>query len=177
MIPRKLPELSQAIFNRKQDALVEKGVPEVLARQIASCQFLVPITSFVEVSEATSEGLGTILDVYYAVGEELQLNWLSELINNLDVSNYWEALARESFLDDMTWQQRALTCNVLASSVKKGSADSLVKDWARENEQAVNRAKAMLATLQSESKPDYSMFSVVLRELLNLAQATVHKKG
>jgi glutamate dehydrogenase len=177
MLPRKLPELSQAVFYRKQDALTEKGVPEALARQIASCQFLVPITSFVEVSQTTNEGLGTILDVYYAVGEELQLNWLSELINNLDVSNYWEALARESFLDDMAWQQRALTCNVLEWGAKKGSADALVKSWAKENEQAVNRAKAMLATLQSESKPDYSMFSVVLRELLNLAQATVHKKG
>jgi glutamate dehydrogenase len=177
MIPRKLPAVSQAVFNRKHDALVEKGVPESLARQIASCQFLVPIASFVEVSQSTNEGLGTILDVYYSVGEELQLNWLGELINNLDVTNYWEALARESFLDDMTWQQRALTCNVLAWSTKKGSADSLVKNWAEENAAAVDRAKAMLATLQGELKPDYSMFSVVLRELLNLAQTTVFTKG
>lgn len=177
MIPRKLPEVSQAVFNRKHDALVAKGVPETVARQIASCQFLVPVTSFVEVSQATKEGLGTILDVYYSVGEELQLNWLGELINNLDVNNYWEALARESFLDDMTWQQRALTCNVLAGKSNKGTADSLVKTWAKDNQAAVDRAKAMLHTLQNEPKPDYSMFSVVLRELLNLAQTTDSTKG
>ncbi len=177
MIPRKLPEVSQSVFSRKHDALVEKGVPESLARQVASCQFLAPVTSFVEVAQTTKQGLAIILDVYYSVGEELHLNWLGEQINSLDVSNYWEALARESFLDDMTWQQRALTFNVLAWSSNKGSADSLVKNWATENQAAVDRAKAMLATLQSESKPNYSMFSVVLRELLNLAQTTVHTKA
>ena len=152
-------------------------MPESLARQVASCQFLAPVTSFVEVAQTTKQGLAIILDVYYSVGEELHLNWLGEQINSLDVSNYWEALARESFLDDMTWQQRALTFNVLAWSSNKGSADSLVKNWATENQAAVDRAKAMLATLQSESKPNYSMFSVVLRELLNLAQTTVHTKA
>ncbi len=177
MIPRKLPEVSQAIFDRKQKALVDKGVPNDLACQIASCQFLVPVTSFVEVAQTSKEGLATIFDVYYTVGEELQLNWLSEQINSLDVSNYWQALARESFLDDTTWQQRALTCNVLAWGGKKGSVNSLVKAWVNENSDAVARARDMLATLQAEQKPDYSMFSVVLRELLNLSQLTSHSKG
>lgn len=175
MIPAKLPEASQAVFERKQQGLLDSKVPKSLATQIASCQFLVPITSFVEISQSTGHGLATIFDVYYAMGEELQLNWLSEMINQLDVGNYWEALARESYLDDMSWQQRALTLNALTAAEKRVSPKSVVVKWAAINEEPLLRVKTMLARLQAESRPDYSMFSVALRELLNLAQTTGSK--
>jgi glutamate dehydrogenase len=133
---------------------------------------LVPVTSLIEISATTGHGLSTIFDVYYTMGEELQLNWLGEMINQLDVSNYWQALARESFLDDMSWQQRALTLNALAGGTKKVSASALVSRWAEDNSKSLTRVKSMLAMLKSEGRPDYSMFSVALRELLNLAQTT-----
>lgn len=172
MIPAKLPEASQAVFARKKQALLASKVPESLATQVASCQFLVPVTSLIEISKSTGHGLSSIFDVYYAMGEELQLNWLGEMINQLTVSNYWQALARESFLDDMSWQQRALTLNALAVATKKVSTVTLVAMWAEENSEALSRVKTMLAKLESEARPDYSMFSVALRELLNLAQTT-----
>ncbi|MFK7864053.1 MAG: NAD-glutamate dehydrogenase [Pseudohongiellaceae bacterium] len=172
MIPSKLPEASQAVFDRKLNSLVESKVPNALAVQIASCQFLVPITSFVEISKSTGQGLGTIFDVYYLMGEELELNWLGEMINQLDVSNYWEALARESYLDDMSWQQRALTLNALTATNKKVTPKAAVTQWLQENEEPLSRVRSMLVRLQAESRPDYSMFSVALRELLNLAQTT-----
>jgi glutamate dehydrogenase len=172
MIPKKLPEASEAVFFRKKQALIDCKVDESLAIQIASCQFLVPVTSLIEISATTGHGLSTIFDVYYAMGEELQLNWLGEMINQLDVNNYWQALARESFLDDMSWQQRALTLNALAGGTKKVSASALVSRWAEDNSKSLTRVKSMLAMLKSEVRPDYSMFSVALRELLNLAQTT-----
>ena len=172
MIPAKLPDASKAVFSRKKQALIDCKVDESLATQIASCQFLVPVTSLIEISATTGHGLSTIFDVYYAMGEELQLNWLGEMINQLDVSNYWQALARESFLDDMSWQQRALTLNALAGDKKKVSASAVVSRWAEDNSKSLTRVKTMLAMLKSESRPDYSMFSVALRELLNLAQTT-----
>lgn len=172
MIPAKLPQASQAIFERKRKGLVDSNVPPELATQIASCQFLVPVTSFVEISQSTGHGLAAIFDVYYAMGEELRLNWLGEMINQLDVSNYWEALARESYLDDMSWQQRALTLNALTGTSKKVSPKSVVGQWVQDNEEPLTRVRSMLVRLQAENRPDYSMFSVALRELLNLAQTT-----
>ncbi|MFT6294764.1 MAG: glutamate dehydrogenase [Glaciecola sp.] len=172
MVPAKLPQASQAVFERKQQILLDSKVPESLATQIASCQFLVPATSLIEISASTGHDLSSIFDVYYLMGEELQLNWLGEMINQLEVSNYWQALAQESFLDDISWQQRALTLNALAFGTKKVSAVSLVSLWAKDNSEALTRVKMMLAKLKSEARPDYSMFSVALRELLNLAQTT-----
>jgi glutamate dehydrogenase len=39
----------------------------------------------------------------------------------------------------------------------------------------IDRWKAMLAELKSAREPEYAMFSVALRELLDLAQSTMHQ--
>ncbi len=51
----------------------------------------------------------------------------------------------------------------------------MVNGWVSANQEALSRAGKMLTQLQAETQPDYSMFSVALRELLNLAQTTAHK--
>ena len=109
-----------------------------------------------------------------SIGEQLQLNWLGKIINQLPVDNYWQALARETYLDDLAWQQRALTHNVVNSDQSVANARSLVSKWVASNVDAISRSSNMLMQLKAETQPDYSMFSVALRELLNLAQATAH---
>jgi len=155
--------------------LLAAGVSEGLAQDITRCEFLFPATSFVDISEASGEKLAAVVDVYYAVGEELQLNWLGKMINQLHVGNTWQALARGSYLDDLSWQQRVLTSNIVVNVDKTGSAASKVNKWSDENAKSLARAKEMLEFLKAEQEPDYAMFSVVLRELQALAQQTVVK--
>ena len=175
MLPQKLPPDFQEMFTEKFEGLVADGVPEDLAREVARCEFLFPATSFIDISQTCGEKLASVVEVYYAVGEELQLNWLGKMINQLRVSNNWQALARESYLDDLAWQQRVLTANIVGASDKSGSAASKVAKWSEESAASLRRAKEMLELLKAEIDPDYAMFSVVLRELQALAQQTVIK--
>ena len=175
MFPRKLPPDFQQMYQEKFDDLLAAGVSEGLAQDITRCEFLFPATSFVDISEASGEKLAAVVEVYYAVGEELQLNWLGKMINQLHVSNNWQALARESYLDDLSWQQRVLTSNIVANVDQAGSAASQVNKWSEDNAKSLARAKEMLEFLKAEQEPDYAMFSVVLRELQALAQQTVVK--
>jgi glutamate dehydrogenase len=165
------------MFEDKYDHLTSHGVPADLALEICRCDFLFPATSFIEISQSNGESLANVVDIYYAIGEQLQLNWLGKTINQLPVANYWQALAREAYLDDMAWQQRALTCNVITAKKSGGSAQAIVANWVSEHQEALSRTNNMLAQLQAETLPDYSMFSVALRELLNLAQSTAHNVG
>ena len=96
-------------------------------------------------------------------------------MNQLRVSNNWQALARESYLDDLAWQQRILTANIVGSSDKSGSAASKVQRWSEKSAASLSRVKEMLELLKAEQEPDYAMFSVVLRELQALAQLRVVK--
>jgi len=169
MYPRKLPLDFQAMFAEKLEGLLKDGVPEDLALEITRCEFLFPATSLIDVSDAHKEKLSKVVEVYYAVGEELQLNWLGKTINQLPVGNNWQALARETYLDDLAWQQRTLTANIVNSKNASGSALATVRRWSAENAASLGRAKEMLEFLRAETEPDYAMFSVVLRELQTLA--------
>ena len=175
MYPQKLPPDAQELFAEKFEGLVTDGVPEDLARDIVRYEFLFPATSFIDISKACGEKLSIVVEVYYAVGEELQLNWLGKMINQLRVGNNWQALARESYLDDLARHQRILTANIVDSSDKSGSAASKVQRWSQESAASLSRAKEMLELLKAEIDPNYAMFSVVLRELQTLAQQTVVK--
>lgn len=172
MLPGKLPEEFRILFSEKLHKLKTQGVPDALAMEVCRADFLFPATSLAEISESTGEKLLSVVNVYYALGEQLQLNWLGSMINQLPVSNYWQALARETYLDDLSWQQRALTCNVVECCVGKGSAKAMVAQWRQQFATQILRSNSMLQQLQAEPNPDYSMFSVALRELLTLAQST-----
>ncbi|MDP6731747.1 MAG: NAD-glutamate dehydrogenase [Gammaproteobacteria bacterium] len=175
MLPAKLPPDYALMFQEKHAHLTENGVPDTLAMEICRSDFLFPATSFIEISHASGEPLGNVVDIYYAIGEQLQLNWLGKIINLLPVANYWQAQARETYLDDLAWQQRALTDNVVKSASRRGRAPTRVAKWVTDNAVPIARANNMLTQLQGESQPDYAMFSVAMRELLTLAQATARK--
>ena len=172
MLLGKLPPDYLAMYDEKRVYLRTNKVPEALAQGIVECEFLFPAISFIEISNYTGEKLDRVVDTFYAIGEELQLNWLGKMINQTAVGSYWQALARESYLDDLSRQQQALTCNVVLSNRGRLTPQAQVRDWADRHATAINRALHMLRQLQAESQPDYSMFSVVLREFQALAQAT-----
>jgi glutamate dehydrogenase len=175
LLPRKLPSELHGNWQVTNRYYLDKGVPEELARFIALTDYLHSLVGVVEVSLSHKVTCNMVLDIYYAVGEHLRLDWLGQLISELGVSNYWEALARETFQDDLGWQQRALTCNVIDSMGKKARVKSTISSWGRQHAEHIERLQEMLVQLQREGQSDYPMFSVVLRELLNLAQCTAHK--
>lgn len=176
LFPKKLPPDFQQMFEDKYQGLCESGVPDDLALNITRCEFMFPATSFIDISLATGEGLTTVVEVYYAIGEKLQLNWLGKMVNQLRVANNWQALARETFLDDLSWQQRVLTENIVATMKSASSVSSKVDGWGEKRAASLERTIEMLEFLRAEAEPDYAMFSVVLRELQALAQLTIVKQ-
>lgn len=172
MLPGRLPPDFAAMFADKLAYLQASQVPMQLAQRVTESEFLYPAISFIEISTGTKVKLGRVVDTYYAIGEELQLNWLGKMINQLGVSGYWQAMARESYLDDLSRQQQALTCNVVSQHKGNVDAEVVVAQWAAQNAGAVARVKQMLKQLQTEVQPEYSMFSVVLRELQTLSRIT-----
>lgn len=176
LLPGRLPPDFQATFHGKRQYMIASSVPDSLATEISQCEFLFSAASLIQVSNDTGEKLPSIVDVYYAIGEELQLNWLGKMINQLPVGSNWQALARETYLDDLSWQQHALTKNIVATVPGTGSASNRVGAWSKLNRDYLQRARMMVAQLQSVAKPDYSMLSVVLRELHSLADSTVATK-
>ncbi|WP_404369358.1 NAD-glutamate dehydrogenase [Marinobacter sp.] len=173
-LPEYLGGHAEAEWQKYYHALREENIPDDLAGVLAGTSYLYAALGIIEASEATSVSLKTVANLYYSLGEKLDLNWFANAIAKLAPSSHWQALARESFREDLDWQQRALTAGVLRMAGSTGDVNQCVDAWMKQYQPMVERWKDMLAELRSVREPEYAMFSVALRELLDLAQSTLH---
>ncbi len=82
-------------------------------------------------------------------------------------------LAKEACRDDLDWQQRSLTIAVL-QDVKKADIGKRIEHWLEQHKEMYSRWQNMLANLRRLSTVSFIMFSVAVRELMDLAQVNVH---
>lgn len=112
--------------------------------------------------------------VYFKLGKVLELEWFSEQIILLPHTTRWDDFARESFMDDLEGQRRLLTQQFLGKISNADEVDPAVAQWQQQQEQLINRWGQMVQDLKAIPTKDFAMFSVALRELLDLVQATMH---
>lgn len=173
-LPAVLPASRRELWETQHDHLVAEGVPSALATFIAGVDSLLPVLGIIQAAEKTGKPVTEVADVYFAIGSQLDLYWFGEQINALPIENHWQALAREAYRDDLDWQQRTLTVGVLQMETEAGSLDERIQIWADRHQDMIRRWNLMLAELHSADAREFSMYGVALRELMDLAQATVH---
>ncbi|RBP30061.1 glutamate dehydrogenase [Marinobacter pelagius] len=174
-LPDYLGEQARQAWEKRHTNLVEAGLPKELASVVSGTGYLYSSLGIIEAKEATGMPLKTVANLYFELGDRLDLTWFATAIADLKPVSHWEALARESFREDLDWQQRALTTGVLKLAEKPTDVPACVESWMQQHEQLIDRWKSMLAELKSTREPEYAMFSVALRELLDLAQSTIHQ--
>jgi len=173
-LPDYLGEQARETWEQRNSELVEAGLPKELASVVSGTDYLYASLGIIEAQEASGMPLKTVANLYFELGESLDLNWFAEAIADLKPASHWQALARESFREDLDWQQRALTIGVLRLAEKPEDVPARVESWLVDNAPMIERWKSMLAEIKTVREPEYAMFSVALRELLDLAQSTMH---
>ena len=88
--------------------------------------------------------------------------------------SHWQALARETFREDLDWQQRSLTVGVLRLKSAPIEIEDRLTVWIDQHKELVNRWTMMCTELKAAKTPEFAVYSVALRELLDLAQSTTH---
>ncbi|MBR9805569.1 NAD-glutamate dehydrogenase, partial [bacterium] len=136
-------------WQAKVNELLDQGVPTELAEFVASARYLYTTFAVAEVTESGEQSLEAVAHTYFALGSQLELNWFADQIVKMGVDNYWQAMARESFRDDLEWQQRSITQNMLrgeASQMKTpNEAQAAVDNWILQHENYVGRCPHMVA--------------------------------
>jgi glutamate dehydrogenase len=177
-ISKSLPDFltgsSKDIWTSKFEYFKGLGVPEELAATIAGASNLYSALGIIEAQEAGNGSLESVASIYFLLGGRLDLTWFSHQINSLTPLTHWQALAREAFREDLDWQQRALTVGLLKIQGAPKDIPSRVEQWMDQHEELVKRWQQMLTEFKATEDAEFSMYSVALRELLDLAQSTVH---
>ena len=163
----------EAVYEERR----EMGVPDELAGFTAGAAELYAALGIIEANHQSSHGIMRVADAYFSVGEQLAVNWFIDQVNALPTTNHWETMARESFRDDLDWQLRSLTVGILRSHSDEMDLEAAIAHWKDEQKVLVKRWEGMLAELKARDEMTYPMIAVALRELLDLAQASRHRRA
>jgi glutamate dehydrogenase len=154
--------------------LKKNGVPAELVAQATETSYLYSGLSVAEAAKRSEKPLELVSALYFLLGDYLSLPWFSTQISNLHVETFWQAMARETYMDDLESQLRSLTVSLMQSVTDAASIEQVIQQWSSQQQLLIQRWKMMVNELQASSGTDFAVFSVALRDLLDLAQATQH---
>jgi len=165
----KASEEYQSLYERYVDA----GVGEDLAVLVARTSQAYTALGIIHVGSETDVPLLEVARYYFMIGDRLELDWFISQILATNVESEWQALARDTYLEDLEWQHRTLTMGALRYRTEDGNLLASIEEWEKQEEILLRRWQEMLAELHATETPDFSMFAVANRELLDLAQSSM----
>ena len=154
------------------DHFIEAGVAEDLAKTVASTHVGYTALGIIQAAGETDAPLLEVASLYFSMGERLELDWFSTQILASKIENEWQALARDTYLEDLEWQQRTLTAGALRHLSESGDLMACMNAWEKQEATLLARWQDMLGELHASEAPDFGMFAVANRELLDLAQSS-----
>ncbi|MFA0554829.1 MULTISPECIES: NAD-glutamate dehydrogenase [unclassified Vibrio] len=148
---------------------IDQGVNAELANSVARLSSLYSALDISTVARETGKTVQQASKLYFNLGDRLSLHWFLKQINGQAIDNNWQALARAAFREDLDWQQRQLTGQVLncgcASDIDVIKA---LDDWMESNSVSLHRWESILNEFKVGSVHEFAKFSVALRELMLL---------
>jgi glutamate dehydrogenase len=172
-MPSVFGEGHRAQYEKYLNQYIEMGIPESLASEITITRGLFAAMDVLEISQELSMDIIEVAQVYFNIGEFLDLAWIRTEIISHSTDNHWEALSREALRDDLDWQQRQLTAGIIRFGDKKKNFMQNLEMWAESHAGLIERWRHILTNLRSSSTLNYTMFFVAIRELLDLTQTTI----
>jgi len=160
-------------YEARRQEYVDAGVPEELAGAVAGTAQSYKALGIIQAASDTDSPLLDVAQLYFLLGARLELDWFGGQINNAKVDNEWQALARDTYMEDLEWQQRTLATGALRHICEKRDMLACLQRWEVQEETLVTRWQEMLTELHSTDSPDFAMYAVANRELLDLAQSSM----
>ncbi len=160
-------------WEARKTRFIERGLDKRWASILSMPDNMFSGLGVVEAHLVSGSSIESVARVHYTLIDLLDLNWFATQLSDVKVESYWQAMARESYIDDLEAQLRKLSVNILR--LGEGHPIERVLDvWQTTQGYLVDRWKSMVNEVQGNQVTDYAMFSVAMRELIDLTQATAH---
>jgi glutamate dehydrogenase len=173
-----LPQLPTVVIGaerRSQDnhvsTLVERGVPEELARSVARVVYGFGLLDILETSAATGRDATEVAKVYFVISERFQIDVLLSHISRLPRGDRWQTLARMALRYDLYAALAGLTAEVLQSTSSEAAPEDRVAEWEQVNAASMARAGNAMGNVE-EAPADLAALSVLLRQIRTLVKTS-----
>jgi glutamate dehydrogenase len=164
-----LPEAGNAGILARARGYREAGVPDALARRVATLPVMPSACDIVRLSAAHGIPPDTVARLYFRLGELLGFGWLRQQAEALSAGSYWQRLAVAAVVEELYAHQRDVTRNALAGT--DHSVDAALTQWCEAHRPSLDRTRSLLAELEAAASIDVSMLAVASRQLRALTVA------
>ena len=115
---------------------IDQGITPDIAIYVSRLSSLYSVFDISTVARETGISVEQVAKLYFHLGDRLSLHWFLNQINAQAVDNNWQALGRAAFREDLDWQQRQLTGQVLNCHCAPKDLDVMkaLDDWISKNE-------------------------------------------
>ena len=144
-----------------------------MAHELTVTRGLFSAMDIIEIAQKRNMKVAQVAEIYFGIGEFLDLAWIRNQIIMHPTENHWEALSREALRDELDWQQRQLTDGLINFDGEHTDLQARLAAWGESHLALIERWRYILSDLRSSTVLNYTMFFVAIRELLDLTQTTL----
>jgi glutamate dehydrogenase len=144
--------------------LVERGVPEPLARRHAFQGELVHGPDIISVARDSDRPVEDVARTFFLLGERLEIDWLEFRLEEMPAATKWQRWAIQSMEDDVFLVRRQLAERVIAEG---GTApvEEAVDRFLERRAERVARLQRFMKGLATEGVTDLAQLTVALRQI------------
>jgi glutamate dehydrogenase len=133
-----LPEAAAAARRAREDELKTQGVPDALARRLATLPALASAPDIVMVADRTGQNIAEVAATYFATEAFFRLDAIVGAARGIVISDYFDRLALDRALDSIGDAERRLT----AAMAGNGAAGTpAVEAWVAPRRAEVDRIR------------------------------------
>jgi glutamate dehydrogenase len=152
-------------WNARVQELLQSAVPEPLAHTSASSADIAVALPVIDAAERIDADPLQVAAAYTALGVELDLDWLTDQLGALASTSHWQAMERDSLLDDIITHQSSLAAHTL------NDTGGDIQGWLSIHHEFAQNWRATIEDAQHAAVADFSMFSMTCRKLDDLCRS------
>ena len=172
-LPEILDDRYKAMLDEQVASLISNEVPEELARRIAN---FIPLSTAFDIAEIIknfNQPVQFAAQIYFDVGNRLELMWIRQKVSVLPVENQWHNLAKSRLSDDIHSHQFAIASDVVRDAKTKEPSQA-VSNWMERNQNSCRMLANIISDMKSIPKIDFATLSVAISEVHLLSRVTDH---
>jgi glutamate dehydrogenase len=155
-------------FDADVSALIQKKVPESLAKRIAALPIISSGCDIVKVSQSKSLPVQITAEVYFHQSERLGLDWMRSLLGRIIPTGHWHRLSIKTIGEILYDQQKRITAETISHFCDGKSCGQAIEKWSAENKKNLERFDSFLSDLKAQETLDTSVMIVAARQLEDL---------
>ena len=145
-------------------SLVDRGVPEDVAREHAYLSLLVQAPIVIEVSRSTGRAVEQVARACFLIGEALFIDWLEERLQHVPTSTRWHRWALQAVEDDLLLARRQITEHVLSEGGGL-EPDEAVEAFLSTRAGVIERLRRFMSAFALEEVSDLAAVTVAVRQI------------